>query len=102
MSLRIFVVSCVIVDRTIRPDVPLIFLSEERAIGHLEEQIRRHWEVQKELNEGLGECPSDWEVAQRVLAALHTDGSWGWYTLTRHSVIPCAITAPPLAHHETA
>lgn len=81
---------------------PEVFGAHDAAVAFLKSEMLVHWEAQKEFNPDLPAFPEDWQAAQSVLAELHTDGSWGWYSLTVHDLPKERVTSPNLSLFEMA
>jgi hypothetical protein len=69
-----------------KPAVPEVFREISAADKRLTEIMIGYWGAAKLFHTNLPECPEDWRIAQSILAALHTDGSWLWYDLTEHEI----------------
>lgn len=87
--ITVYAVTTCIPDRGEAPCMPDVFATEAEAVAFLEKMLANEWGSHGREDEETGErlpYPGNWQEAQEKILAGFTDGSWGQWQLTSHTV----------------
>lgn len=87
MKIKIWIVTTCIPERGEGPCLPSPFGTEAEAEAYLESAMMEEWESAGiDEGEDVLPYPGDWRSAQERLKQFHSDGSWGTWQLTPHTI----------------